>query len=279
MLGRAASAPRGRIWTTPLRSPLAARRCGPLKGRVRVPGDKSISHRALIFGALAVGETRISGPAGRRRTFSIPARRCARSAPRSSGPARASGAFAASACGGFAPRRCAARFRQFRHRRPAGHGRGRRLPDRRDLRRRRLAALAPDAARARSARADGRAASPCQRRRALAVGACRARAIRCRSSTARRCRRRRSSRRCCSPGSAAPGATTVIESEASRDHTERLLAHFGAEVAVEPEGEHGRRITLTGRARARAGAGGGAGRSIVRRLPDGGGADRAGLAR
>ena len=42
-------------------SPLAARRSGALKGRVRVPGDKSISHRALIFGALAVGETRISG--------------------------------------------------------------------------------------------------------------------------------------------------------------------------------------------------------------------------
>ncbi|AXS39065.1 3-phosphoshikimate 1-carboxyvinyltransferase [Breoghania sp. L-A4] len=33
----------------------------PLKGEVRVPGDKSISHRALMFGALAVGETRISG--------------------------------------------------------------------------------------------------------------------------------------------------------------------------------------------------------------------------
>jgi len=42
-------------------SPLSARRSGALKGRVRVPGDKSISHRALIFGALAVGETRISG--------------------------------------------------------------------------------------------------------------------------------------------------------------------------------------------------------------------------
>src|SRR5262245_9558926 len=42
-------------------SPLAARRSGPLKGRARVPGDKSISHRALIFGALTVGETRISG--------------------------------------------------------------------------------------------------------------------------------------------------------------------------------------------------------------------------
>src|SRR5438105_5731929 len=42
-------------------SPLAARASPPLKGRVRVPGDKSISHRALIFAALAVGETRISG--------------------------------------------------------------------------------------------------------------------------------------------------------------------------------------------------------------------------
>src|SRR3989449_11769389 len=40
---------------------MTARRGGPLQGRLRVPGDKSISHRALIFGALAVGETRISG--------------------------------------------------------------------------------------------------------------------------------------------------------------------------------------------------------------------------
>ncbi|HCJ43477.1 MAG TPA: 3-phosphoshikimate 1-carboxyvinyltransferase, partial [Erythrobacter sp.] len=34
---------------------------GPLTGRIRVPGDKSISHRALMFGALAVGRSRISG--------------------------------------------------------------------------------------------------------------------------------------------------------------------------------------------------------------------------
>jgi 3-phosphoshikimate 1-carboxyvinyltransferase len=47
-------------------------------------------------------------------------------------------------------------------------------------------------------------------------------------------------------GLAAPGATTVIETEASRDHTERLLLHFGAEVKIASEGEHGRRITLTG---------------------------------
>src|SRR3984893_13319279 len=40
---------------------MPARRGRPLVGRVRVPGDKSISHRALILGALAVGSTRISG--------------------------------------------------------------------------------------------------------------------------------------------------------------------------------------------------------------------------
>jgi len=40
---------------------LSARRGGPLKGLAQVPGDKSISQRALILGALAVGETRITG--------------------------------------------------------------------------------------------------------------------------------------------------------------------------------------------------------------------------
>jgi 3-phosphoshikimate 1-carboxyvinyltransferase len=34
---------------------------GPLRGRIRVPGDKSISHRALMLAALAVGESRVSG--------------------------------------------------------------------------------------------------------------------------------------------------------------------------------------------------------------------------
>ena len=41
--------------------PLCARRSARLAGRGRVPGDKSISHRALMLGALAVGETRIDG--------------------------------------------------------------------------------------------------------------------------------------------------------------------------------------------------------------------------
>ncbi|MCU9848901.1 3-phosphoshikimate 1-carboxyvinyltransferase [Defluviimonas sp. WL0024] len=41
--------------------PMTARKSGPLKGVAEVPGDKSISHRALILGAMAVGETRVTG--------------------------------------------------------------------------------------------------------------------------------------------------------------------------------------------------------------------------
>ncbi|GJE53985.1 3-phosphoshikimate 1-carboxyvinyltransferase [Methylobacterium thuringiense] len=46
----------------------------------------------------------------------------------------------------------------------------------------------------------------------------------------------------------APGVTTVIEAAATRDHTERMLRLFGAEVAVTPHGPdgHGRAIALTG---------------------------------
>jgi len=41
--------------------PLTAAAAPPLKGRIRVPGDKSISHRALMLAALAIGETTIEG--------------------------------------------------------------------------------------------------------------------------------------------------------------------------------------------------------------------------
>ena len=47
-------------------------------------------------------------------------------------------------------------------------------------------------------------------------------------------------------GLSAPGETVVIEAEATRDHTEKMLTHFGAAVRVEPHGAHGRRIRLTG---------------------------------
>jgi 3-phosphoshikimate 1-carboxyvinyltransferase len=47
--------------TNPFAQPLVARPSGALRGRVSVPGDKSISHRALMLGALATGETTIAG--------------------------------------------------------------------------------------------------------------------------------------------------------------------------------------------------------------------------
>jgi 3-phosphoshikimate 1-carboxyvinyltransferase len=42
-------------------APLRLVASGPLSGRVRVPGDKSISHRSLMLSALAVGESRVEG--------------------------------------------------------------------------------------------------------------------------------------------------------------------------------------------------------------------------
>ena len=72
-----------------------------------------------------------------------------------------------------------------------------------------------------------------------------------------------------------PGRTVVIESEASRDHTEKMLLHFGAKVVSEPFGEHGRKITLEGRpelAREQRMRSGG---PLLCRVSIGGGADRA----
>ncbi|OQW51661.1 3-phosphoshikimate 1-carboxyvinyltransferase [Candidatus Raskinella chloraquaticus] len=46
----------------------------------------------------------------------------------------------------------------------------------------------------------------------------------------------------------APGTTTVIEKEATRDHTERMLTGFGARLRIEPYGAQGRKIELDGEA-------------------------------
>lgn len=46
---------------SPQPQPLSTRKATGLTGSLRVPGDKSISHRALMFGALATGTTRITG--------------------------------------------------------------------------------------------------------------------------------------------------------------------------------------------------------------------------
>ena len=105
---------------------------------MRVPGDKSISHRALIFGALAVGETRIAGllegedvlnTAKAMRALGATVERTGEGEWRVHGVG----------VGGLREPDGRARFRQFRHRLPPGDGRGRGLPDHRHLRRRRLA--------------------------------------------------------------------------------------------------------------------------------------------
>ena len=152
-------------------TPLEARSSGALTGKVRVPGDKSISHRALILGALAVGESRISGLLEGEDVLNTAKAMQALGARVERQRHQWRGHVV-----GPRHRRCrvraagrAARFRQFRHRLPAGDGRRRRLSDRGDLRWRRVAAQPADAAGARSAGIDGRAGRRRQRGRPVAI--------------------------------------------------------------------------------------------------------------
>jgi len=225
-------------------SPLTARRGGALRGRLRVPGDKSISHRALIFGALAVGETRISGllegedvlnTGKAMRALGAKVERVGQGEWRVHGVG----------VGGF--------------RTPAGvldfgnSGTGCRLVMgavggcpitatfdgdaslRRRPMRRILDPVMRIGARALSEADGGRLPITLEGARAPLPIVYRTPVPSAQIKSA-----------VLLAGLAAPGETTVIETEASRDHTERLLTHFGASVTVAPEGEHGRRITLAG---------------------------------
>ena len=81
----------------------------PLRARSRAacacPGDKSISHRALIFGALAVGETRISGLLEGEDVLNTGKAMRGAGRARSSAPGEGAGACTASASAAFASRR------------------------------------------------------------------------------------------------------------------------------------------------------------------------------
>ena len=130
---------------------LSASASGALRGRIAVPGDKSISHRALILAALAEGESRIEGLLEGQDVLATEAavQAFGASIERRDGARIVQGRRLA-----FARR--SGRLRQFGHRRAPADGRRRRLPDPRDLHRRRLAARPADGAGARAARADGR---------------------------------------------------------------------------------------------------------------------------
>ena len=261
---------------TAVLTPLTARRGGPLQGRARVPGDKSISHRALILGALTVGESTVAGLLGRRGRAAHRRTPCARWARGSSAAAMASGAFTASASAALRSPRRPLDF--------GNSGTGCRLVIgavagcpvtatfdgdaslRKRPMRRVLDPLEQMGARVIDAAEGGRLPLTLQGARDPIPIAYESPVPSAQLKSA-----------VLLAGLAAPGETTVIEAEATRDHTERMLKHFGAKVTVKPHGEHGRRITLAGPAGAGAGQCRGAGRSVLGGVSAGGGADRAGL--
>ena len=225
-------------------TPLEARSSGPLSGKVRVPGDKSISHRALILGALAVGETRITGLLEGEDVLNT-----AKSMRALGARVDRTGDFAWKVNGvgvaGFARPREALDF--------GNSGTGCRLvmgavagcpitavfDGDASLRtrpmRRILDPLELMGARTGDIREGGRlpltlngARDPIPITYKTPVASAQIKSA------------------VLLAGLAAPGVTTVIEQEASRDHTELMLKHFGAEIVSTREGLHGRKIALTG---------------------------------
>jgi 3-phosphoshikimate 1-carboxyvinyltransferase len=225
-------------------SPLEARSSGPLTGKVRVPGDKSISHRALILGALAVGETRISGLLEGEDVLNT-----ARSMRALGAAVARTGDFAWVVRGvgvaGFAEPQAPLDF--------GNSGTGCRLvmgavagcpisavfDGDASLRsrpmRRVLDPLELMGARVGDSGQGGRLPLTLQGARDPLPILYRTPVASAQIKSA-----------VLLAGLAAPGTTTVIETEASRDHTELMLKHFGAEIVSTKEGGHGRKIALTG---------------------------------
>ena len=229
---------------SPLQTPLESRPSGPLVGRIRVPGDKSISHRALILGALAVGESRISGLLEGEDVLNT-----AKSMQALGAKVERSGDFAWVVHGvGVAG------FREPQSPLDFGNsGTGCRLV---------MGAVAGcpitavfDGDASLRARPMRRALDPLALMGAKAIAGGDGGRLPLRLQGARdplpiEYRTPVASAQIKSAvllaGLAAPGQTTVIEQEASRDHTELMLKHFGAGIVTTAEGAHGRRITLTG---------------------------------
>jgi 3-phosphoshikimate 1-carboxyvinyltransferase len=223
--------------------PLIARRSGPLHGRARVPGDKSISHRALILGALTVGETRISGLLEGEDVLNTgKAVRALGATVERTGP----GAWRLHGVGvaGFAEPAAPLDF--------GNSGTGCRLM---------LGAVAGcpitasfDGDASLRKRPMRRVLEPLERIGAHTLTANDGR-LPLQLAGAREpipivyeppVASAQLKSAVLLAGLAAPGETVVIEAEATRDHTEKMLTHFGADVRVEQHGAHGRRITLVG---------------------------------
>ena len=224
--------------------PLQSRASGPLTGTIRVPGDKSISHRALILGALSVGETKISGLLEGEDVLNT-----AKSMRALGARVERTGDFAWTVrgvgVGGFAQPESALDF--------GNSGTGCRLvmgavagcpisavfDGDASLRsrpmRRILDPLEKMGARVMSGGEGGRLPHTLQGARDPLPITYKTPVASAQIKSA-----------VLLAGLAASGATTVIETEASRDHTELMLKHFGADLVSVREGQHGRRITLKG---------------------------------
>jgi len=225
-------------------TPLTAHRGAPLQGRIRVPGDKSISHRALILAALTVGESTVSSmlegddvihTANAMRALGARVERTGEGLWRIHGvgvggfvtPAGLldfgnSGTGCRLALGAVAGCPVIATF--------DGDASLRKRPMRRVL-----DPLEKMGARVLQSAEGGRLALTLQ-------GAADPIPITYESPVPSA----QLKSAVLLAGLAAPGETTVIEAEATRDHTERLLKHFGAKITSKPHGENGRRITLQG---------------------------------
>ena len=204
---------------------------GPLRGALRPPPDKSISHRAALIAAMAEGESSIEGYLDSADTRSTLA------AVEALG-ARVEGADGVAGRDphrrGRAPGRRQRRDRRRQRRHPAapaaGLARGaarRRL----DARRRRVDPPPAGRPHRRAAAPDGRLALLPRGPPAAARG--RGRAAAAASTTSCRSPAPRSSRACSSPGCSPRARPRVVEPLPSRDHTERMLAAAGADVRRE----------------------------------------------
>lgn len=221
---------------------MTATRSGPLTGRAEVPGDKSISHRALIFGAMAVGETKITGllegqdvldTASAMRAFGAEVTQHGAGAwsvhgvgvggfrePESVIDCGNSGTGVRLIMGCMATTAMTATFTgdASLRKRPMG-----RVTDPLSL----FGAQAYGRKGGRLPMTVVGAANPVPVRYALPVASAQVKSA------------------VLLAGLNAPGQTVVIEPEATRDHSERMLLGFGAELVVEQTAE-GNVITLTG---------------------------------
>jgi 3-phosphoshikimate 1-carboxyvinyltransferase len=219
----------------------------PLAGKVRVPGDKSISHRALMLGTLAVGRTEISGLLEGEDVLATAAALNALGASASpSGKSLKAGRWTVDGIGIGA-------LAEPEHLLDLGNsGTSARLllgmlathpitafvTGDASLRRRPMGRVVDPLSRigARFVTRDGvrlplavtGAADPIPISYRLPVPSAQVKSA------------------VLLAGLNTPGATTVIEPQPTRDHTERMLRHFGAVVTVEAEDGGGRRVTVEG---------------------------------